>query len=180
MDANKQSAYLTVFQQKLLFKLLQEFNLSHIYRRRLEIMLLADEGKSQIEIAKHLNCARETVRHWMSVAITGQAHCWQLSPLGRPKTINDQYLQRLQELVITDPQIFGYSLRRWTAPQLSKHLTQELGIEISARHINRLLKNLGLSTRRTSQKHHLVIDNISDLENVIPDLLPISELWKIR
>ncbi|MBD3563227.1 helix-turn-helix domain-containing protein, partial [Planktothrix sp. FACHB-1355] len=66
---------------------------------------------------------------------------------GRPKSVNEQYLERLKELVSQSPKEFGYPFRRWTAQWLSKHLAKELGIEVSDRHINRLLKDMGLSTR---------------------------------
>jgi len=66
---------------------------------------------------------------------------------GRPKTVTDAYLERLRELVSHDPRQFGYSFRRWTAHWLNRHLSQEYDISVSDRHINRLLKQMGLSTR---------------------------------
>ncbi len=120
------------------------------YRRRIEIMLLADLGKSQSEICTALNCSNETARYWIAMAKAGQAHRWNTVPIGRPKTINEQYLKRLQYLATHSPKEFGYSFDRWTAASLSKHLAKEFAIEISARHINRLLKKMGLSTRSKS------------------------------
>jgi transposase len=67
--------------------------------------------------------------------------------MGRPKTVNDEYLARLKELVNRSPREYDYPFQRWTAQWLSKHLAKELGIEVSACHINRLLKQMGLSTR---------------------------------
>ncbi|MEM8677279.1 MAG: helix-turn-helix domain-containing protein [Cyanobacteria bacterium P01_G01_bin.67] len=124
------------------------------YRRRIEIMLLADLGKSQSEICATLNCSNVTARYWIWMAKNGQALQWNNVPIGRPKTVNDQYINRLQELVTHSPQEFGYSFHRWTAQWLSKHLAKEFGIAISDRHINRLLKKMGLSTRfkRSSQE----------------------------
>lgn len=72
---------------------------------------------------------------------------WSGQPVGRPKTINDEYLARLKELVSHSPKQFGYPFERWTAHWLRKHLLQETGVAISDRHINRLLKQMGLSTR---------------------------------
>ncbi len=67
--------------------------------------------------------------------------------MGRPKTVNEQYLARLKELVTHSPPLAGYSFKHWTAQWLSKHLAIELGIQVSSCHINRLLKEMGLSTR---------------------------------
>jgi len=60
--------------------------------------------------------------------------------------VNDQYLERLKELVNSSPRDHGYAFRRWTANWLAKHLAKEFGIEVSDRHIKRLLKQMGLST----------------------------------
>lgn len=67
--------------------------------------------------------------------------------MGRPKTVKEQYLNRLKELVSNSPREYGYAFQRWTAQWLGKHLEKELGIKVSNCHINRLLKQMGLSTR---------------------------------
>nr|WP_202896018.1 helix-turn-helix domain-containing protein [Iningainema tapete] len=117
------------------------------YRRRIEIMLQADAGYSQVQICEALLCAQETARYWIAMAQTGQAHKWDDRPMGRPKVVNDRYLTRLKELVTHSPREYGYPFQRWTAQWLSKHLEKELGIKLSSCHINRLLKSMGLSTR---------------------------------
>lgn len=138
--------YLTSFQRRLLQKSLQR-DLSELYRQRIVIMLLADEGKTQTEICHILGCSPATVRHWMHIARIGMAHQWNDCPIGGPKAINDEYLERLKEMVSHSPRDYGYSFRRWTASFLSKHLQKELGISVSDRHVNRLLKQMGLSTK---------------------------------
>ena len=146
-----QSDYLTPFQRKLLQKSLQD-HLPDLYRQRIEIMLLADNGKSQMEICQTLGCCPATVRHWMHIARSGMAHQWQDCPIGRPKTVNNLYLERLKELIAQSPRDYGYSFRRWTVNWLKKHLAKESGIEVSDRHLKRLLKQMGLSTRPKSPK----------------------------
>ncbi|MEH2178216.1 helix-turn-helix domain-containing protein [Nostoc sp.] len=137
--------YLTAFQRKLLLQNLQK-SLLESYRQRIEIMLLADEGKTQRSICQSLGCCAATVRHWTHIARTGMAHQWQDCPIGRPKAVNDEYLQRLKELINSSPREHGYAFRRWTANWVGKHLAKEFGIEVSDRHIKRLLKQMGLST----------------------------------
>jgi len=141
-----QSLYLTPFQRKFLLKSL-ETDLRPEYRRRIEIMLLADAGQSQTQICEALGCAQETARYWIVMAQTGNAHNWGDRPMGRPKAVNEQYLARLKELVSHSPREYGYSFQRWTAQWLSKHLAKELAMQVSSCHINRLLKEMGLSTR---------------------------------
>jgi putative transposase len=150
-----QSLYLTSFQRQLLLKSLEE-DLRPEYRRRIEIMLLADAGQSQAQICKALGCSQEAARYWMAIASSGNAHHWSDRPMGRPKAVNKQYLARLKELVSNSPREYGYSFERWTAQWLSKHLAKELEIKVSSCHINRLLKEMGLSTRpciHTTEKY---------------------------
>ena len=92
---------------------------------------------------------------------------WGNHPVGRPKTINDDYLARLRELVIHSPKQFGYPFERWTAHWLRKHLLQETGVAISDRHINRLLKQMGLSTRARlhAKRFGIVINALSSTQN---------------
>lgn len=151
LTAQEMGKFLSPFQRKLLQKNLQK-KLRPEYRRRIEIMLMADLGYSQTEICAALNCSHETARYWMFMARTGQAHQWKAIPVGRPKTIDQNYLNRLQDLVSQSPREFGYAFSRWTAQWLSKHLEKEFGIQISDRHINRLLKQMGLSTRYKQSK----------------------------
>lgn len=161
--------FLTSFQKKALLKNLQG-NLLPEYRRRLEIMLLADIGKSQTQICQTLGCSQEMARYWIAVAQSGMAHKWQEKPIGRPKTVNDEYLQKLKELVSRNPREYGYAFKSWTAQWLSKHLANEMGIEISDRHINRLLKQMGLSTKQAAEETQEKPEDTQDSSITICDL----------
>ena len=143
----QEGKFLTHFQRKALLKSLQS-DLQPEYRRRIEIMLLADVGKSQSQICEIIGCSQEMARYWIGLAEAGLGHKWNERPIGRPKIVNAQYLERLKELVTHSPRDYGYAFTYWTAQWLSKHLANEFNIQISDRHINRLLKQMGLSTKR--------------------------------
>ena len=156
--------YLTSFQRQLLAKQLKIETIPE-YRQRLEIMLLADDGHTQTQICRLLSCSPLTARHWIFMAKSGCAHNWQTQPIGRPKIITSEYVERLKELINTSPKELGYAFSRWTGQWLSKQLSQELNIQVSARHINRLLGDLkadGISECVTTDRqyissHHLTI-----------------------
>jgi transposase len=172
---NNQSQLLTSFQRKLLLKRMTKEQRPE-YLRRIEIMLSADAGKSQAQICEELGCSQETARQWIRMARDGKAHLWDERPIGRPHTVNEQYLERLKVLVTHNPRDYGYPFKRWTAGWLSKHLADELGIEISDRHINRLLKKMGLSTRAQHSKE-VTEHNSSkekEVEIAIHDLQPAA------
>lgn len=176
----KQGQHLTPFQRKLLLKSLQA-DLRPEYRRRIEIMLLADTSQSQTQICEALGCSAEMARYWISMAQTGNAHQWGDRPMGRPKTVNEQYLTRLKELVTNSPRECGYVFHRWTAQWLSRHLEKELGVKVSSCHINRLLKQMGLSTRPQPVTEELAQQTDCGSSLVIRNLTstcaPESALW---
>lgn len=130
-------------------------------------MLLADQGKSQTAICQILGCCPATVRYWMHIARTGMAHQWQDCPIGRPKAVNDKYLERLKELIGHSPRDYGYSFRRWTTNWLQKHLAKELGIEVSDRYIKRLLKQMGLSTLSKPNKLQETVDKNANNSSIL-------------
>ena len=145
-----QRLFLTPYQRQLLQDNLKN-NLRPEFRRRIHIMLMADAGESQTNICKKVGCSQEAARYWISVVKTGQYYKWNDSPIGRPKIVNEQYIQRLKELVSNSPREYGYAFERWTAQWLNKHLAKELGISFSNYHITRLLKSMGLSTKNKNK-----------------------------
>lgn len=148
-------------------------NLDHKHRRRLEIILRSHLGQSQVEICSALGCSKDMARYWMAIANRPASDSWQDTCIGRPKMVNDEYLQRLRELVTSSPKEHGYAFKRWTAKCLSQHLGAELGIQISDRHVNRLLKQMGLSTR--DSQHQTKQDESSSSKSA-PGRISIQDL----
>jgi transposase len=162
-----QGQYLTALQRKLLLKHVKT-DLRPEYRLRIEIMLLADAGESQSEICSILGCSHATARYWISMVQIGKFYMWDDCPVGRPRTISNAYVKRLEELVLVSPREYGYSFRRWTAMWLRRHLAGEFGIEVTERHINRILKELGLSTKQN--KLHADKTDVKSRRIIIRDL----------
>lgn len=160
--------HLTEFQRQLLKKNLKTEQAPE-YRQRIEIMLMADEGKTQSQICQILSCSQLTARHWIFVAKSGQAHNWRSQPIGRPKTVTSDYLERLKQLINISPKDLGYPFSRWTGQWLEKHLATEFNIAVSARHINRLIEKIEVGSigevdsnqNRNERSPHLVIADLS-------------------
>ena len=179
-ESSLHGSCLTSFQRKLLEKSLDK-KLTRQYRQRIEIMLLADEGKTQTQIREAIGCSLATARYWIFIAQSGQAQQWKNHPIGRPQEVNEQYLERLKELLTNSPKKCGYAFERWTANCLGKHLAKEFGVEFSDRHINRLIKKMGLSTKTLSaqtdetisqnaKRKNIAIRDLTSEQNVNSDL----------
>jgi transposase len=147
LDDSKVGEYLTQFQREMFEARLSE-DLPNSHLKRIRIMLLADEGKTQKQICQFLGCSSSMVRHWMQVARSGTAHQYWQESLGRPKVVTDTYIERLKELIVNSPRCYGYNFSRWTTNFLCKHLNTEFDIELSDSHFKRLLKSLNLSTKQ--------------------------------
>lgn len=189
--------YLTPFQRKLLQKSCQQ-EITDKESQRIQIMLLADEGQTQTQICQELGCCQATARHWIAQARNNQAHNWKSNPIGRPTLVDEQYKERLKILVNKSPKEvnvpnreYQYPFKRWTAKKLSQHLDAELGIKVTPQHLNRLLKEMGLSTRpspnclteskpcRESEPEGSTKSiQISDLDSV--SISEASEIWNFN
>ena len=98
------------------------------------------------------DCSPITARHWITQVQQGQVNSWRENPVGRPKAVDEAYLARLKELLSLNPkEELGFAFERWTASLLNRRLAKEFGIQLSDRHINRLLNQMGLSTRLPRQ-----------------------------
>jgi transposase len=169
--------YLTEFQKKFLEKESAKQDLSERDKKRIAIMLQCGEGKTQKEICAEVKCAPTTARHWMRVVKDGQAHRWrEFRQDGRPLKIEAHHLDWLINLLRQRPQDLGFRfLEEWTAKALQKQLLKEFGTKVSERHVNRVLKKAGFSTRsrpnaeldqaNSSRQPKLVIQDLHDSTN---------------
>ncbi|MEG3440326.1 helix-turn-helix domain-containing protein [Pannus brasiliensis CCIBt3594] len=134
--------YLSPAQRRDLSEISRETSLPEIDRKRIQIILFADEGKSQAEICKLLDCTPATASKWILIAESGEIDRWQKYRRGRPPKVDDRYLARLRELISKSPRDFGYSFNRWSGVWLARHLEKEFGVALTPTHINRLRKQL--------------------------------------
>ena len=91
--------YLSSSQRQQLLEILTEPNISDVDRKRIQIILFADEGKSQGDIRKLLDCTAATASKWILIAESGKIERWQKYRRGRPSKVDQPYLERLKELV---------------------------------------------------------------------------------
>jgi transposase len=146
MDKNSEGIYLRPFQRQMLQENIDK-ELPNSYRQRLEIILLTDNGKTQAEICRIIGCCASTASRWIQLTKAGLAHNYLDCPVGRPKLVTDEYVELLRDLLQHSPRDYGYPFRSWTVSWLGKHITKEMGIEVSESHLRRVMRDLGLSTR---------------------------------
>jgi transposase len=158
--------YLTDLQREVLETALKQQDLSKEYQNRLKIMLLADEGRKQVDICNELKCSQATARYWILVLQEGKALTWNQTKRGRPIKVSATYREILRDVLSQSPRRLGYPFRYWTADKLVAHMQKETGISICKRQMYRLLEEEGLSTRPkqinrfTLQSTHIVFSDL--------------------
>ena len=123
-------------------------------RQRATAIHLLHLGNKPQQVAEVLNVTRSTIYNWVQR--------WQQSGLpglsdkpknGRPQLATPQYIQKLEQLIDSDPTEWGYSFTSWTINRLMAHLERETGITMSDETFRQLLKKHNYVYRRP--KHDL-------------------------
>ena len=69
-------------------------------------------------------------------------------PGGTKSRITDENREIMLSVLFNDPNIFGYIRNTWSLRSLATCLTEEFGISISFKHIQRILKDMGIVCKR--------------------------------
>ena len=69
-------------------------------------------------------------------------------PISTKFRITDENREIMLSVLFNDPNIFGYIRNTWSLRSLAKCLTEELDISISFRHLQRILKDMGIRCKR--------------------------------
>jgi transposase len=69
-------------------------------------------------------------------------------PGGTKFRITDEDKEVMLSVLFNDPNIFGYIRNTWSLRSLAKCLTEEFGIPISFKHLQRILKDIGIRCKR--------------------------------
>jgi transposase len=131
-------------QKEKLQKALKEEENAYI-RERVLILLLLNDGKTQVQISKLIGCSLRTVSYW---CIHGDAN--NLDSLkdkrmeGNYRKATDEYIKILLETIDKDPQEMGYEFGRWTAKRLATYLTEQTGIELRSSQVTNIFKKIRL------------------------------------
>jgi transposase len=117
--------------------------------KRLHAVLLNNDGCSSGEIAALLEAPRSKVSRWLSdYEAFGYESLLEGQRSGRPALLNDQQKQALGEIVDGGPIHYGFASGVWNAPIIGRVIDEEFEIKYTARHVRRLLQEMGFSVQR--------------------------------
>lgn len=114
--------------------------------KRANIILLANEGVSYLEIARRLMINKETVTTWVkrwNDSPEAEAHerLKDLPRPGAPDKFTPEQVCLIIAMACESPEIYGRPITHWTARELADEVSQQNIVDsISITHTGRLLK----------------------------------------
>lgn len=127
-------------QKKALQKAMKEDECPH-FREHILIMLLANDGKTQQQIADFAGCSLRTVNYWYVHGDPDNLASFRdQRGQGNHQKATPEYIDLLLQVVDQEPTELGYEFGRWTTQRLAEHLASVTNIILSNRQISRILK----------------------------------------
>jgi transposase len=119
------------------------------YRRAVVVLQKAD-GKTYDYIAREQRVHIRTVKKWVGDYIKNGIKGLKIRKNydGRKPRITDEDREVILSALFNDPHIFGYLRNTWSLRSLVRCLTDELDIQISFKHLQRITKDMGIRCKR--------------------------------
>ena len=117
--------------------------------RRLLAILQKVKGRTYEDIANEHGVSSRSVQRWVAAFTHGGIDEVKLKkPGGLKSSITSEDREIILSVLFNDPHIFGYIRNTWSLRSLAKCLTNEIGISISFKHLQRITKDLGIQCKR--------------------------------
>ena len=118
--------------------------------RRAQAILKKAEGKTHKSIAKEHGVNERTTQRWAAIYVKKGIEGLKICLSSRSKSsITDEDREIILSALFNDPHLFGYLRNTWSLRSLAKCLTNELGVPISFKHLQRITKDLGVRCKRS-------------------------------
>ena len=124
--------------------------ITHNKRDRIIIAVIQKvKSRTYEDIANEHGVSSRSVQRWVAAYIHGGIDEVKLKkPGGLKSSITDEDREIILSVLFNDPHIFGYLRNTWSLRSLAKCLTNEIGISISFKHLQRITKDLGIRCKR--------------------------------
>jgi transposase len=140
--------YLTIEQKNSLKSLMKNTTDKRQYRRLLAI-LQKSNGRTFKDIAKEHVVNIRSVQRWVFAYLENGTRGLEIKKTGSSQSrITDENKEIMLSVLFNDPHLFGYVRNTWSLRSLAKCLTEELDIPISFKHLQRILKDMGIGCKR--------------------------------
>jgi transposase len=122
--------------------------------RRLLAVALVMEGATRTEAARITGMERQTLRDWViRYNEEGVEGLRDRPRSGRPSQLTPAQLCELAQLVEDGPDVDVHGVVRWRCVDLQAQIKDRFGVEVSERHVGRLLKRLSFTHLSVRPRH---------------------------
>jgi transposase len=140
--------HLTIEQKNNLKSLMKNTTDKRQYRRLLAT-LQKSNGRTFKDIAKEHLVSIRSVQRWVFAYLENGTTGLEIKKTGSSQSrITDENREIMLSVLFNDPNLFGYVRNTWSLRLLAKCLTEELDIPISFKHLQRILKDMGIRCKR--------------------------------
>lgn len=116
-------------------------------RERILLLLLLNDGKTQVEIADFAGCSYQKVSYWCIHGDPDNLESLKDERMkGNGRKATEQYIEMLLEVIEQSPTELGYEFGRWTSQRLAAYLAEKTGIELSGSQVRKILAKKNMST----------------------------------
>ncbi len=122
-------------------------------KRRLDAIVLFEDGMAQVGIAKKLKVHDRTVRRWIaSFRRDGRGGVAAKPAPGRPPKLTAGQQDALAKLLDKGAVANGYSTALWTCPRIARVVEKRFGISYHVDHLGRLLRSMGFTPQKPERR----------------------------
>lgn len=117
--------------------------------RRIHAVLLNNGGHTSGDIATLLQAPRSRVSEWLQLYDRhGYEALLEGHRTGRPCALCAEQKQGLADIIDSGPRAYGFLSGVWNAIMIRDVIQDEFSVEYDARHVRRILEDLGFSVQR--------------------------------
>jgi len=118
-------------------------------RTRAQMIRLLHRGHKPAEVGEMLSITGALVYYWHARwRESGLAGLVDKQRPGRPPVGGEEYRQKLEIIIETDPHTLGYGFNVWTTQRLLQHMQQETGVLVHENTLRNMLEELDYVFRR--------------------------------
>jgi len=116
---------------------------------RAQFILMKAEGYTYMAVAERHGVSTKSVERWVHAYETHGLEGLRLKPHpGRPSRYTGKSRERIVQLALKSPTLFGYLRHDWNLRLLASHLTNEVGIRIGKTRLSEILRDAGIVYKR--------------------------------
>ncbi|MEK6298239.1 MAG: helix-turn-helix domain-containing protein, partial [Paraburkholderia tropica] len=114
--------------------------------RRARAARMLASGMSITRVSMELGLSPATARRYQTLFTAGGvAALMQLGDVGRRSRLSNEAQSRIVRAMKCPPRSYGFASESWTRDSVQEFIEREFGIRYSPSHINRLIRDLGLT-----------------------------------